>query len=156
MIDDEFKSLVVKFFRKRGWSAGQSRQSEFVATREIFEIEVLLGPELYDRRYPLVTGYVAAKLASLLPRSMAANVLIVVRDRATLSFFLSLTNATPITIVHFDDLLLIDGLRSTALVAAIDPTEWAVIFAKKNHRLRKELAELAAASDARNDLVKWP
>ena len=156
MIDDAFKNLVVKFFRKHGWGTGQSWQSDFVAQRDIFEIEVLLGPELYDRRYPLVTGFVAVKLNTLRIRSNTANVLIVLRDRSTQPFFLNLSNATPTTVVHWDDLSLIDGLRSTTLIAAKDPDEWAVLFAKKNNRLRRELAEIAAASDTDDDLVKWP
>ena len=154
MVDGEFYRLVKKFFRKRGWSTGASLHGDFFVERDIFKIEVLLGPELYDRRYPLVPGFLSDKLVALQPRSGIANVLIVVRDRTTLPFFNSLTSATPTTVIYWDDLSLIDGLCSALLLAANDPNQWAVLFTKKNFGLRKELAGLAP--DARDGLIRWP
>ena len=120
--------------------------ANFGAERDRIHVFVLLGTDLYERGFPTVDIVYTKKLTAIKRVTPSANILVVVRDRDTLSSYYRVDSG-PVSIVMFDDMHFVDCLRVNELASVKiddDCWHWAVEFVSGSPPLCRRLARQAA------------
>ncbi len=157
MFDKTFDNSVRTFCRKSGWTIGKSFLADFMITRDPFVIYVLLGPDIFDRRFPIVNAIYMKKIYAILERNKKPNILVPIRDRDTITLYESI-GAAHVSILHFDDLAFLNHL--TVQLPPVAPPDdrglnWAINFVSMNSFLCKYLSHQATMAHDVNRALLW-
>ncbi len=155
VFDRSFDKRVRKGFSKRGWNIFPSTINDFILGRDIFVVHVLLGPELFDRRFPAV-GNVLSKRIDACKAWGGHSVLVVISDRATLPSYQDIQHEG-VAVVHLDDLDLLENLDIEALIAETldEGALWGAEFVKQNAETCRQLGFRAGGLGRRSRALFW-
>ena len=157
MFDETFNKSVRAFCRKSGWTLAESHLADFTIVREPFSVYVLLGPELFDRRFPNVNAIYLKRVYGIRERNKMPSILVMVRDINTISIYENIA-AAHVAFLHFDDLAFLNFL--TIDLPAVAPVgdkglSWAIDFVALNSQLCKRLSRQAGLTGDPNRALLW-
>ena len=112
---------------------------------------------MYERGFPAVDGVYTKKLTMIKTATPSANILVVVRDRDTLSCY-DRVDSRPSSIILFDNIRFVDHLNLNELATAKMEDEgrrWAVSFAAGSSALCRRLARQAAVLGSVEHALFW-